>query len=196
MHSFSQKIEYGIKAGVNISNLNGYANGVELGSLTTFQAGGLMNIFVSNVFFIEPELLFSGKGNQSARLYYAEIPVNIMFKERLETGGLNFGFGPYMGIGTGGKIDKYSYNANYEPVHSVGKIKFGNSADDDFEKTDFGINIKAGFQSDMGIFVGLNYSIGLMNITPPVASPANVVESAKNHYFGFSAGYMFKRKKK
>ena len=194
-NSFSQKIEYGIKAGVNISNFNGYSGGPGIGSLTTFQAGGIANIFVSDIFFVEPELLFSGKGSTSVRLYYLEFPLNIMFKERFETGNLNFGFGPYAGIGIGGKIDKYNYNGN-EPVFTVNKIKFGNSANDDFKKTDFGLNFKAGFQFDMGIFASLNYSLGLMNITPPVATFPNVTSSLINHYFGFSAGYIFKGKKK
>ena len=182
-NSFPQTIKYGIKAGPNISNLNGYYNGAAEGSLTNFAAGGLANIFVSNIFFIEPELLFSGKANNTAKLYYVEIPVDIMLKEPFESSDLYFGLGPYLGIGIAGNIQKFNYYNN-EPVNTFSKIKFGNSANDDFKKIDFGLNLKTGIQLDMGAFVSLNYSLGLTDITPSVAT-------AKNRYLGISVGFMF-----
>lgn len=181
-NSFPQTIKYGIKAGPNISNLNGYYTGAAEGSLTTFAAGGLANIFVSNIFFVEPEFLFSEKGNNSAKLNYIEIPVNIMFQEPLESSNLYLGLGPYLGIGIAGKIQKFNYYNN-EPVNTFSKIKFGNSANDDFKKTDFGLNLKTGIQLDMGAFVSLNYSLGLTPITPSAAT-------AKNRYLGISVGFM------
>ncbi len=98
---FSQNTAFGLKAGVNFSNIWVEKNDFDLKSSdykTGFYAGGLAHIHVSEKFAIQPELFYSTQGGKSkgngytytTKLNYINLPVlaQLMFGEgfRIEAG--------------------------------------------------------------------------------------------------------------
>ena len=84
--SYSQ-VRFGLKAGGNFASLNGFSDGkMKLG----VNAGPVMQINLAKLFFIQPELLYSLKGTQSAttrsgyntriNLNYLNLPVLFGFR--------------------------------------------------------------------------------------------------------------------
>ncbi|MBB6371143.1 outer membrane beta-barrel protein [Chryseobacterium shigense] len=54
----NSKIRFGLKAGINISNIYENSTGFENNSKLGFMIGGLVQILVSKKLFIQPELLY------------------------------------------------------------------------------------------------------------------------------------------
>lgn len=110
---------------------------------------------------------------------YLEVPVNVVF----HMNGVYVGAGPYAAFGLSGK-EKYTDSSN--PSNNVDKdVKFGSSNTDDLKRTDFGLNVLAGYQLTNGVNFGVGYGLGLSN-----HSNDNTV-TAKNKVFSISVGYSF-----
>lgn len=67
----SAQIHFGLKAGVNISNLNGSDAG-DTDSRTGFLGGAFLTYDFSNMFSIQPEAFYSMKGAKQTETYYGE----------------------------------------------------------------------------------------------------------------------------
>ncbi len=125
------QIRYGVKSGLNVSNFHisyedGWVSFSDYKSHAGFHIGIFSEIPLSNIFFIQPELLFSGKGvinkaeitlqtsysdattsrwQYTYTPYYAELPIYIKagFKTG-KAGKIVVGVGPYFACGVAGKI--------------------------------------------------------------------------------------------
>lgn len=114
--AISQSVHYGIKGGLNLSNLTYKANS-SLDYKVGFHAGVLAHIHVSKHFALQPELTYSNQGGEQTynntdiktNLNYINIPVlgQYMFGKgfRLETG-------PQLGFLTGAKQKVNSTETN------------------------------------------------------------------------------------
>jgi hypothetical protein len=58
---FAQSLEYGVKAGLNFATFGGEDAG-DWGTRTGFSFGGFLAYPVADIFFIQPELLYTMKG--------------------------------------------------------------------------------------------------------------------------------------
>ena len=59
------KISYGVRAGLNISNIGGEygpAQDLDLNSRVGFHIGGIVEIPITNGFYVQPGLLFTTRG--------------------------------------------------------------------------------------------------------------------------------------
>ena len=199
----AQSISFGIKAGLNLTELPATASGVSVTNnyLVGFHAGGLVDIKFGS-FSIQPGILFTTKGGKSAytltedlsgatltatgnsttTLNYIEVPVNFLYRMEAGDGNVFFGAGPYVGYGLSGKLVGDA-TAVGTTSHIDQSIKFGNS-DGDVKNPDVGINGLVGYQLNNGLTVSAGYGYGLIDTS---SAGANV----KNQGFSFSVGFFF-----
>ena len=211
---FSQ--EFGIKAGFNSSNMHIVSESWVLSSKlkTGFHIGATAEFPLTEMFSLETGLLISTKGvivkellteedmgfnegmgfnlEYKANLspLYLDIPVTA--KASFDTGGGTkiYGvFGPYVGIGLSGKI-KQEESINGATTSEEIDIEWGSDIESsNFKRMDFGLIMGAGVELN-SIQIGLNYSLGLANISPQTNVKVN------NRVLGISVGYKFGEKKK
>ena len=91
--AFSQaKVEIGLKGGVNMASLNG--DNLNSDNVTAFHGGAYALIKITKL-GIQPEMLFSKRGDDQVDLGYIDIPVMVKF---YLAGGLNVQAGPQFGV--------------------------------------------------------------------------------------------------
>ncbi|WP_460684785.1 porin family protein [Niabella aquatica] len=205
----SAQVQIGVRAGVNFSNLTGkYQNGEKIENnklIPGFHAGVTFDIPVAGGFSVQPGLLFSTKGAQykdeddyyKTVPYYAEIPVNFLYKPGSGNGRLLLGMGPYIAYGLEGKWKK-----RYDGKSEIGKLKFKDDiSDDDWERLkddedyygkplDCGGNLLAGYEFWNNLSIQLNAQFGIANITSK-DNGQQTNGNIKNVGFGISLGYKF-----
>lgn len=180
----AQEISYGLKAGLNYSNLR-FSDG-DMDSFDprlSFHVGGVAEIAFSDKFSIQPELLYSSLGStidvsglalrSSDEKYvyqfdYLTLPVMAKY---YVAEGFSLEAGPQLGL-------LLSAKAKYD----------GESADmkDNFNSIDFAVGLGAGYKMENGISFGVRYALGLSNIAKDSGD-----EWVKNNVFQFSVGYKF-----
>jgi hypothetical protein len=206
---FSQ--EFGIKAGFNSSNMHIVNNRLfftdDSNMKTGFHIGATAEFPLTEIFSLETGLLLSTKGfifrNQLNELnigfnyeskvnlstLYLDIPVTAKASSYIGGTKIYFVFGPYVGIGLSGKM-KGEVSIDGETTSQEIDIEWGSDiASSDLKRMDFGLIIGAGVELN-SIQIGLNYSLGLANISPQT----NV--KIRNRVLGISVGYRFGKKKK
>ncbi|MEP6614835.1 MAG: porin family protein [Mucilaginibacter sp.] len=195
----AQTINYGIKAGLNLSNQSRTNFQVDLKSdyVTGIHVGGIVDISYQN-FSIQPGLLFSTLGekitiqtvNQNGEglsnidsktvLNYIQVPVNFLYKIKLSAdANVHFGGGPYFGYGisAGNRTDGKSYPAAFNR-NSANVLNYKNP--------DYGVSFVAGTTLQNKFIVDAGYSLGLANLY--YVGPATL----HNRAITLSIGYLFK----
>ena len=167
--SYAQvQVALGLKAGVNVSKLNG--DDVESSSITAFH-GGAFGLFKFTAIGIQPELLFSQQGSkvedlsgdlQDLKMSYMTIPVMIKF---YLPGGFNLQAGPQFGFLNSAEFD-------------------GDDVKDSFKSSDITANVGVAWDAPFGLVLDARYNIGLSDI-----SDDNSLGEVKGNTFQFSLGY-------
>ncbi|AYN66206.1 PorT family protein [Euzebyella marina] len=168
--SSAQDFGFGVKAGVNISNLGGdYYVGVgNLGSRVAFHLGGVVEVPITDKISVQPELLYSSQGSNwdygsngdNLKLDYVNLP--ILGKYHILQG----------------------LSAEAGPV--VGFLVSSNADDDQFKNLDIGFGIGASYKLANNIFFSLRYNKGIANV-----KGENYSGSSQNNIIQISAGYAF-----
>jgi opacity protein-like surface antigen len=171
----AQETKFGAKAGLNLSNFTGDAEGTS--TKVGFQVGGFAEIKVSEKFSVQPELLFTTVGAKAdffgfevtETLSYIAIPVMAKY---YVADAFSLEAGPQIGF-----------------LMSAKTKADGQSEDskDGYESTDFGINVGAGYDVTENINLGLRYTIGVSNIIKD--APDGI--SVGNSNIAFAVGYKF-----
>lgn len=177
--SNAQETRFGIKGGLNISNVVG-GDVDNTKSLVGFHVGGFAEIHVVEKFFIQPELLYSAQGTKydgafgsdaDFKLNYLNIPV--LAKYYIIDKKFNVEAGPQLGILLSAKAE-------------------GEDIKDFTRSVDFGFNIGAGYSFTDNFSVGLRYTIGLSPLTDEdVDNADDYYDSAKNSNLALSLAYKF-----
>ena len=164
--------DFGVKAGYNYSTFSGETSSIStIEGLSGFYIGGLVELPISNVLSIQPELIFSRQGvalrqelkgfgfnvsinNADIRLDYLNIPV--MAKVNLGPlflqGGVQFGF-------LVGKPEVGRYITN---------VRMGTLLDkDSYNSFDFGVGAGLGVNLGQHFFVEARYTHSLTNALDP-----------------------------
>lgn len=193
------KTTFGVRAGVNFTNLNGEdgaGRDHDYKIKTGFHVGVNAEIPLADEFYLQPGVLFSAKGakvdnadDTKINVSYIEVPVNFLYKPEIGTGRLLLGVGPYVGIGVTGKVKSDAGDAD---------IKFKNDLDaadlldDNFysKRIDMGGNLLFGYEFSNKFSVQLNAQLGLLNLDPKVEGE-KPDSKTKNTGFGVSVGYRF-----
>lgn len=172
--------QFGVKGGVNFSNM--YTDDVDDNNvLTSFNAGVYVNFPVTDLFSIQPEILYSRKGSELTydnvfasgkakfNLNYIEVPVLLKINV---TDNFNIHAGPYFAYLIDSKITN----------DSDGAFDFETNFDnDDFNKFDAGIAAGIGFDFDsFGIGARYNYGLSTIGKERTVAGETYTVPDSKN----------------
>jgi hypothetical protein len=171
--AISQSVHYGIKGGLNLSNLT-YKNAGSLDYKVGFHVGALAHIHVSRHFAVQPELMYSNQGGEGTlignntnfkdHLNYINLPVlgQYMFGRgfRLETG-------PQLGFLTGAKRKINSNETNIK----------GN-----FKSTDFSWAFGIGYVGPQRIGFDARWLVGLNDINKLIGN--NVATYNNNFQVG------------
>jgi hypothetical protein len=163
----AQSPSFGIKAGASLTNITGSytTGGADFKNKFGFHGGLVANLPISDIFSIQPELLYSMKGYKSTgidpyyaatanvkqTLHYIDVPV----LARINAGGLFFEAGPQVGYLVAAK---WSLDGDGNvPTRSY-------SGRDNLRKVDFGYAAGLGYQLPNGPGIGLRYNGGFKNI--------------------------------
>lgn len=205
----AQNLKFGAKAGINFASISAYNNPTN----STYQSKIFDNIDIGGVtelvwpkFTLQSGLILDGKGGENTyinnqtntnrqkntRLYYLEVPLDLLYKIHTKTGTLLLGGGPYAAYGLWG-IYSLSGIIFDSPIDGNQRVAFGNNENNDYKRTDYGLNLKTEIRFLHGIGFELNYEYGLRNIaTPGIYDDANI--KTRNKVFGIAVSYMFKNK--
>ncbi len=170
----AQEVKFGIKAGLNLSNVTGDVDGAS--TKVGFQAGGLVEIKVSDKFAVQPELLYSLQGAKvdeegtevDFNLSYLNIPVMAKY---LVSDKFSLEAGPQVGFLMSAKAKAEGASVDVK---------------DAFESIDFGLNIGAGYDATENINIGVRYGFGLSNIAKDSEG-----EKIKNSNIAIAVAYKF-----
>ena len=181
MTNAQDKIEFGVRAGLNINSLS--AEGFD--SRIGYHVGAVMDWNVAKNLYVQPGLYFTTRG---AKAEYADeevkvnmnnlqIPISVSYRFPVsETVKIDVNAGPYVAFGLGGKY-KYSGeegSAETKVFGSEGVCK----------RFDAGLRFGAGVHLQQ-FSLGLIYDLGLSNIAE------DSVGKIKNGSFQISLGYNF-----
>ena len=170
----AQGISGGLKAGLNLANMNG--DDVEDTDMKIgYHFGGYAKISFTEAFSVQPELLYNAVGAKSSegdfdanyKFNYVSVPVMLGYS----FGKISIQAGPQIGFLTSAKL-KVEGGGDSEEV----------DLKDDLKGTDFGVNV--GLGADFGkLNAAARYCIGLSNIVD--SDDADV----KNGVIQLSLGY-------
>ncbi len=179
-----QVVKFGPKAGVNFANLSG--DDIEDSKMkTSFHVGAFAEIFFTDKFAIQPEVLFSAQGAEKKEgdgkwnLDYINIPIMAKY---YVIDGLAVEAGPYVG---------FNMNSELESEGMTMDVKDGTKS------VDFGLGLGANYNLDNGFFIGARYNLGLSEIGKSSEQTVGGItietegSDAKNSVIQISVGYKF-----
>ncbi|SDD92505.1 outer membrane beta-barrel protein [Niabella drilacis] len=211
--SVEAQVRWGLRAGVNFTNVSAVKNGKPLntGIRTGFKGGADAAIPLGRLFRLEPGLLFSTKGYKNgeavkinANACYLELPVNFIYSPEVGSGNLLLGAGPYLGYGLGGRWKTPGVNSGSDfRTEMKGNLQFANDTKmDDYyyiapgssftygRPVDAGVNFLAGYELSGNLALRLEGQLGITDLAPKVEGQTTK-DHLKNVGFGISAGYKF-----
>ncbi len=194
--SAKAQVRFGAQAGTSVANLSIKSGSTKLSqdSKIGMTFGAAADISFTKAISLSTGLNFTQKGSSfkegaiesSFTLNYLELPLNVVYKLNAGAGKVFFGAGPSLAYGISGK-SKFSGNG----VSESKKVNFGTEAEnDDLKPFDLGGNILAGYEFSNGITAGVNYNIGLSNLS------VTKDQKIKSSYFGLRVGYLFDKSSK
>jgi hypothetical protein len=200
-----QSVTFGIRAGVNFTNINGkdYSDKKLDNTLKAgFNAGVNAEIPIAPDFYIQPGLLFTTKGakidngsnDYKVNLSYLELPINFLYKPELGSGKLLLGVGPYVAYAVGGKVKGYNNkDMDIKFDKSITATEYLNvgAPYGIFKRFDAGGNLLVGYETSSKISIQLNAQLGMTKINPKIEGVTNDHTKWKNTGFGVSLGYRF-----
>jgi len=209
----AQKMSHTLRVGLNLANVTTTNDGRfdESNTLASFQFGVLADIKLVSVVYLQPGVLFTGKGSKvengdpnsttwykaTFNPYYIELPLSLVLKSPGKTS-FFAGAGPYLGIGIAGK-NKVEGKFLGTSFKSDDAIQF---SDDDpttlnyeegagagiMKRIDYGINALAGIECHRVVFA-VNYGHGLAKIQSGSNSSAD--DKNKHRVFSITIGLKF-----
>jgi hypothetical protein len=194
----AQKARFGIAAGVAMSNYSFKISDVSLSgnSRLGITAGLLGDIPLGKSFSFQPAVNFVQYGTSiesesfdatqkdEIKVNCLEVPLNCVYNAEAGNGRIFVGAGPAISFHLSGKEKSFDSYYGEEEKSFV----FGNDLEADMRRTNIGANFIAGYNFSNGLFISMNYNLGLKNLQPGDSED----ESTKAHYFGLRVGYFFK----
>lgn len=148
--AYAQHVEYGIKGGVNFSNINDDAADNNADGKTGFHLGGLAHIHVTRAFAIQPEIVYSTQGakygNAKLKLNYINVPVLAQY---MFANGFRLQTGPQLGILT---------TSEWENGDTETDV-------DNLSNADFSWSFGAGYIGRNGLGIDARYNLGLTDVS-------------------------------
>ena len=203
------QLAFGLEGGIGASSMYfapavGYTSASQ-SPITSWKLGEVADIQLNNNIFVQTGASLLQKGqsrkfsfytsdslnvsvSQDLKLLYAELPLNLVFKTgHSGSERFFFGIGANFGYLIGGKF-KYHNSGNAYGV------AFDSSATDRAQDKDpvhafeIGLNLNGGYELPSGLLFRLYYTVGISDVGVGT-------EIDKNRNWGFSAGYLFGKRK-
>ncbi|HEX6431445.1 MAG TPA: porin family protein [Niastella sp.] len=172
---FFKRFEFGLKAGVNYSNFTDASFPTD--PLVGFHGGGTVAFKITDNFLIQEEFLFSTQGakvksgstleEQDLKLNYISVPFLLKYRSNF---GLYVEAGPQVGMLASEDVK-------------------GLSVDEFAKKIDVAAAGGIGYQSKLGLGIGVRYVYGLSKVSDFNAS--NIKNDFKNNNLQASIFYVF-----
>ncbi|WP_026953533.1 outer membrane beta-barrel protein [Algoriphagus vanfongensis] len=217
-HLSLAQIQWGVRAGMNMTNsefLQADGSSRNTDPVARIQLGVTMDVPVSHQVYIQPSLMYQGKGFKGTEVWpvvtgddselnvnlsYLVIPVQLVFKPQLsENGRLLVGVGPYLGYGLGGKwqsesdllyddmmLAQQEGDVSFTSDGSVGDMGVYNYG----KPWDYGVGFLLGYEFKQQYSLQVNSDFGLANLQYEYGD-FDTGEKLKNSAIGFSLGYKF-----
>jgi hypothetical protein len=199
----------GLEAGANISRYkyvlayNYYHTEPKSAAKAGLRAGVILDISIGRYIALQPGVFYSSRSGRLTHhrpdereltIHYLEIPVMLFYTLHVRHGRVMAGVGPQVAIALNGRDREINYSTliGYSDATSSMKIGKGSGR---WDKLDFGANISAGYQFDIGMYIKLGYSMGFANY----GGPDNYLMDAKelkNRAVMITLGYILKEKNK
>lgn len=177
----AQDISFGLKFGVNLTDLSGDVGNSTMEISPYF--GGLAEFMVSKNFGVQGELLYSMQGakfkiegeNVKYKLNYMVLPILLKY---YVADAFSIHAGPQVGYLMSAKKDK-----NNESIDVT----------DQFFSIDYGVSMGVSYHLDMGIFFNSRYYLGLSDIHEKYGGleSNDPTPEVYNNVIQFSVGYLF-----
>ncbi|WP_114941296.1 outer membrane beta-barrel protein [Mucilaginibacter endophyticus] len=208
----TKAIQFGIKAGIATTSLSRTpGTDIKLDKADKSGFGYFAGAFASfnfNRFSLQPAIIFNALSSQSSqnaisgdiiyrtygkwRLYYLQVPVNLIYNIPVQGGGFYVGAGPYIANALSGRftpaVDPVLPNASSLAASPPFNAKFGNDDFSNFKRFDYGANAVAGFALNSGFMINAVYNLGIANIQ---GNDRYIYESTKTRSLGIALGYKF-----
>ena len=202
----AQDVEFGVKAGTNMSTLKTDLDGEKY--LLGYHFGGLADIKFNEKFSIQPELLYSleeakiddsfsfeDEGTtfgidykEDIKLAYLQLPVMLKYQVAKN---LSLEAGPQIGYLLSAKSD---YNVKLQFDDEIMTDSGSEKIKDQIKSLDFGLNFGLGYQFNNKMFIHGRYHVGLSDINdsePGIDEDSIDRGSIKNSSFQVSVGFKF-----
>jgi len=196
---FAQETKFGFRAGLNLASIEVESKSVpDYDNTIGFHIGAIVDIGISESFYIQPGILFSLKGAEYSENYgheiydtifrpcYLEIPLLVSAKIAInESLDIRINVGPYMGLLLYGTSFGTTVEEKYENF-DYPQDNYSDLIDWPFKHLDFGLVFGTGIEFQ-NFYIGVNYDLGLYNV-------AEFSYSVMEHYnrcLGITLGYNF-----
>ncbi|MEO6613597.1 MAG: porin family protein [Chitinophagaceae bacterium] len=195
--AFAQKPSVGIFGGVTQSNMHGKTGGVtnKGKAITGFTFGMMVDapIKKSQISF-QPTIQYTQKGMVTSKtndsksyvgLHYAEALLNFVYHGRGKNGHVFVGLGPSLAVPVPSKKVIKTDVSKAETT-----LVFGKDPIADYKSLDYGAHLLAGFVFRKGLFLSINYTLGIRNILPG----DNPTDELRNGSLALKLGFMVNNK--
>lgn len=187
----TEALQIGVRAGYNLSNLNGdMAQDMESKSLSGYHVGLFTEFPIAPRFSIQPEVIYSTQGAKfegnennymDLKTQYVNVPI---LAKVYVADGFNIQAGPQIGFLTGAKSEGEVLGVAFE----------NDDVTDGMKSTDFGLLLGAGYKLAQGLTIDARYNLGLSNIYDKDSETFQNVSTDnewKNGVFQIGLGYQF-----
>lgn len=185
------KVQFGIKSGLNIANINFYGNNLpKTKPVPNFHVGAFLEIDLNKKWSFQPELIYSMQGSKFQLIYFEGATIydtrntfklhylNVPFMFKYSENKVFLEAGPQIGFLTSAKLKT--------EVEGFGSGE--QDAKEIFKDFDFGIGLGLGYNFTDQLTVNFRYNLGLINILEdPMEN-----EKLENSVFALSLAYKFK----
>ncbi len=169
--SFAQDLNFGAKAGANFANLG--SDFEDSKTRTSIHLGGVLEASISDVFSVQPELLYSSQGSNSdlddddvLKLDYLTIPILAKY---YVADALSIEAGPQIGFLLSAKVEDDGDEIDIK---------------DDTKSIDIGLALGLGYKLDSGINFGARYYFG-SDINDIDEDPDKITNSVFQVFVGY-----------
>lgn len=200
----AQDVSYGVKGGLNLSNLSGDIEDTK--SLFGAHVGAFAEIKITDKFSVQPELLFSMQGAKQEYTYFESFEgftITETEKTTLKLGYLNLPImakyyvsdkfsleaGPQIGFLLSAKVDfEYTYRETFDGVTEIESESGSVDIKDEVKSIDFGFGFGAAYNFTDKLSLGARYTLGLTSIAKDFEGESADI---KNNVLQVSLGYKF-----
>ena len=190
---FASTQQFGVKAGLNVSDINNGASGTDMKAKTGLYVGVTATIPVSDEFSVQPELIYNQLGAKTNLYDFGGIIGNVSTTTKLDYISLpvmlqyNFPSNFYLELGP-----EFSYMVSAKQGLSTSIISPSTDINMDYlNRLNVGAGFGAGYNLNKNIGISARYTLGLTGLGKNGNVTDYFLESAKNNNLQVGVNFKF-----